>query len=393
MSRRISAVAAISGLLVLASPATALAANGWELPAISVPAAQGISKGEGVTVAVIDTGIRTAHPVLQGRATEGPDFLGETDQHESWYGRHGTSMASSVLDVAPAAKVVGLRAIRDREDPDYQDWAAQLKDPKPTAGGGLEKAIRYAADSGARVISMSLGSDSPFSPYDDGEARTIQYALSKGVVVVAAAGNEGDADNPVGYPAAYPGVITVAATNPDRSRAEFSSVHTYVDIAAPGVQINGADATTGGRKPVNGTSSATALTSGTVALFVAKYPKLAPRQIEQVLQQTASTYSKGYNPLTGYGVIDAAAALHAAAALAPEGAVLPVGKQGAGGHFGSGDDGTPIKTNVPLDPEYFVFAAILGVPGLIAVVVGILLFVSGRRAQRRALTGHPPAAR
>jgi subtilisin family serine protease len=383
MSRRVAAVVAVAGLLVLAAPGTALAANGWELPAMSVPAAQQISKGAGVTVAVIDTGIRTAHPALQGRATEGPDFLQETDQKQPWYGLHGTAMASDVLDVAPAAKVLGLRAIRENIDPKFQDWTAAVKNRDTNGFDALQRAIRYAADSGARVISMSLGTDSPFSAYQEDEAVAIQYALSKGVVVVASAGNEGDKDDPVAYPAAYPGVIVVAATAQDGSRAEFSSVHSYVDIAAPGVGINAADATTSGRKSVQGTSPSAALTSGVAALILAKYPKLAPRQIEQLLERTASTFAAGHNPLTGYGVINAAAALQAASALTPETAVLPVGAQGAGGHFGTGDDGTPRLTNAPLDQDYFMLAAIVGAPGLIAVVVGLFLFISGRRALKR----------
>jgi subtilisin family serine protease len=385
MIRRMPVVVALAALVLLANPGTALAQNGWELPAISVSAAQAISKGAGVTVAVIDTGIRTNHPVLQGRATNGPDFLQETDQNQPWYGQHGTAMASSVLDVAPAAKVLGLRAIRDDNDPKYQDWSASLNNPDSTHGNALVQAILYAANSGARVISMSLGTKDPFSLYDETEARAIQYALSKGVVVIASAGNDGGSDDQdsVDYPAAYPGVIAVAATNPDGTRASFSAVHSYVDVAAPGVAINDADVATGGRTPVNGTSPAGALTAGVAALIVSKYPKLAPRQIEQLLEQTASTASRGFNPLTGFGVINATAALQAASALTPETAVLPVGAQGAGGHFGTGDDGTPKLTNAPLDWGYMGFAGVVGVPGLLLVVGGIFLFISGRRAQKR----------
>jgi subtilisin family serine protease len=383
MNRRI-AVAAFAVLLILAnSPAASAAQNGWELPAMSVPAAQATSKGDGVTVAVIDTGIRTSHPVLAGRVTNGPDFLEETDQSESWYGLHGTAMASDVLDVAPAAKVLGLRAIRDNEDPDYQTWQQAMEDPKSGPGGSLVKAIRYAADSGARVISMSLGTDVNLGVYSDDEMRAIQYALTKGVVVVASAGNEGDKDDPVAYPAAYPGVMVVAASNLDGSRAAFSSVHNYVDVAAPGVGINAADATTTGRKPVNGTSPACALTAGVAALILSKYPKLAPRQVVQLLERTASTYNKGHSPLTGYGVINAQTSLQQAASLTPETATLQVGEEGAGSHFGPGDDGTSQKSDTGLASEYVLLAAVSGGVGLLVVVGGVLLLVSGRRVARR----------
>ncbi|MFB9903807.1 S8 family peptidase [Allokutzneria oryzae] len=371
---------AVTALVALAAPATAHAADGWELPAMSVPAAHAVSKGDGVTVAVIDTGVRTGHPALAGRASEGPDFMQENDKDQPWYGRHGTSMASSVLDVAPGAKVLGLRAIRDREDPKYVRWQDQIGKSDPSSKGvdSVAKAIRYATDNGARVISMSLGTDTPFAAYQSSEADAVTYALSKGVVVIASLGNEGDEDNPVAYPAAYPGVLTVAASTPDGSRAPFSSVHSYADVAAPGVAIYGADIS-GGRKRVNGTSSAGALTAGVAALIVAKYPGLAPRQVEQLLQRTASTASAGHNPLTGYGVVNAAGALKAAAALTPESAVLPVRKDKPAEHFGQGDDGTPRMTNVPIEMEYIAMGAVFGVPGLLAIVIGWLLRRSGKK--------------
>ncbi|MCF6526471.1 S8 family serine peptidase [Streptomyces sp. JJ36] len=393
MRYRPTIVPVLTGLLLLASSPAASAAEGWELPALSVPAAHDVSKGEGVTVAVVDTGIRTDHPALRGRATEGPDFLGgKSDRDEPWYGKHGTSMASSVLDVAPEAEVLGLRTLRDEKDPQYQTWEESLKEGgDPEEAAALHQAIRHAVKAGADVVSMSLGSaDGAFSPYSESEARAVQYALSKGVVVVASAGNAGDVSrgdgNEVHYPAAYPGVVAVAAATPDGSRAVFSQVHSYNDVAAPGVQIHSADIA-GGRSPVQGTSSATALTSGVAALIVAKYPDLAPRQVEEVLQRTASTAEQGHDPRTGYGTVDAAAALQAAAKLTPEKPALPVTEKGAGVHFGPGDDGTPPRTEVGRNPEDTTAAAVIGGPGLVAVVIGVLLAVSGARARRRTSSG------
>ncbi|MEU5721283.1 S8 family serine peptidase [Micromonospora sp. NPDC047738] len=386
----VPAVLAATAGIVTGTPSPAFAApNGWELAAMSVPAAHKISKGEGVTVAVIDTGIRTDHKALRGRATEGTDFLGETDQNESWYGRHGTSMASSVLDVAPAAKVLGLRAIRDDEDPDFQTWLEQMEsygenpEKEKREGLALERAIRAATDQGAKVISMSLGSESGFASYVDDQAEAIAYALSKGVVVIAAAGNEGDELNELSYPAAYPGVIAVGAATPQGTRAEFSQVHNYVDVVTPGVEIYSAYMS-GGRKKVQGTSSATALAAGVAALIVSKYPDLSPRQVEQLLQRTASTHRKGHNPQTGYGMVDAEAALRAAAGLKPGTAALPVGKQGAGGHFGPGDDGTPQRIGQPWDRAYLVIGGIGGGLGLLGLAVGLFLFLAGRRAAARS---------
>jgi subtilisin family serine protease len=387
----ILAIAAVvtASSLAIGSPVASAAPNGWELPVLSVPEAQAISKGDGITVAVLDTGIRTTHPVLKGHATEGPDFLSaEGDQSQPWYGSHGTAMASSVLEVAPDAKVLGLRVLRESDDPSFQTWQQSMEHPNLSGNAHpVADAVRYAADHGARVISMSLGSQVSLGAYSNDDLRAIQYALDKGVVVIASAGNDGDGDNHLAYPAGYPGVITVAATNPDGSRAEFSSVHDYVDVAAPGVDINEADSTTTGRAPGSGTSLAAALTAGAAALILAKYPKLAPRQVEQLLERTASTYSQGYNPLTGYGVINAEAALRAAASLRPESPALAVGKDGAGVHFGPGGDGTPQKVRVGVDSSYFALAAIVAVPGLLLLGGGWLLLRRGRRAQRRLLAG------
>ncbi|MEU9199978.1 S8 family serine peptidase [Streptomyces sp. NPDC048332] len=389
--------------LVATAPGTAAAAPGWEQQAMSVPAAHAVSKGGGVTVAVIDTGIRTSHPVLAGRAENGPDFLDENDQDESWYGKHGTAMASNVLDVAPEAKVLGLRAIRDDEDPKYQTWKEAMQ-KGPESGdnaNSLRNAINYAVEQHVRVISMSLGGSSAFASYESSDADAIQYALSKGITVIASAGNDGDmsevdetgnggGENNLSYPAAYPGVLAVAASQPGGSRATFSSVHNYVDVAAPGVAVNSADHKGSGRAPVNGTSPAAALTAGVAALLLSKYPKLSPAQVTEVLKKTAS-HPSSYSPLTGYGQIDAAAALRAAAKVKGTG-TMAVGTATSGTHFGPGDDGTPVRTGTGMDKGYLGLAAGLGATGLLAMAGGILLLRRARRSGRAAaVPAMPPA--
>ncbi|WP_175647611.1 S8 family serine peptidase [Streptomyces cyaneochromogenes] len=381
MIKRISTSVLATTVLTVAgvSAASADTARGWERAAMSVPAAQTISKGEGVTVAVLDTGIRTDHPALKGRATEGPDYLKENDKSEAWYGEHGTAMASSVLDVAPESKVLGLRVIRDNDDPDYQ--GGSLNNPD-----ALSQAIIYATDHGADVISMSLGSRTSWGGYSEKDLTAIDYALSKGVVVLGAVGNLGDkndgGDNGISYPSAYPGVITVAASVPDGSRASFSSVHSYVDIAAPGVSIYEADHRSSGRKSGEGTSAACALAAGVSALIVSKYPDLAPRQVEQVLEKTASHASRGYSAETGYGVINAQAALQAAAKLTPEKTVL-TGETGVGLHFGPGDDGTPKTFDQGVDSANVGIAVFGAFATLFSILGGLWLFKSGRRLQRQ----------
>ncbi|MFF7525613.1 S8 family serine peptidase [Streptomyces pseudovenezuelae] len=378
----------LTATLTLSAAPTASAAppQGWELSTMSVPAAHAISQGEGVTVAVIDTGIRTDHPVLKGRATEGPDFLKTNDKSQPWYGEHGTAMASSVLDVAPQAKVLGLRVIREEDDPNYQ--GGRMSNPD-----AVSQAITYATDHGADVISMSIGSRTLLDSYEVKDLKAIDYALSKGVTLLGAVGNLGDKraghDNAISYPSAYPGVITVAASTQDGSRASFSSVHSYIDIAAPGVAIDEADSRSSGRTSGEGTSAACALAAGVSALIVSKYPDLTPRQVEAVLERTASHAARGYSAETGYGVINAEAALQAAAKLTPEKKVV-VGETGTDLHFGPGDDGTPKTYSQGVDSFKVGVSAVGALITLILMIGGFWLFKSGRRVQAQGSWGVEP---
>jgi subtilisin family serine protease len=380
-------VAAMTTALVSPVPAHAapdqVGAPGWELKAMSVGAAHGISQGEGMTVAVLDTGIRTDHPALEGRAEEGPDMLGEDDHGAAYYGRHGTAMASSVLDVAPKAKVLGIRVIRDDEDPDNPEDPFAF-DADPAARGALFRGVRQAVEAGADVISMSLGDgETAFTRYDVDAERAIAEANANGIVVVASAGNEADEQNGVSYPAALTGVIGVGASTPGGARAEFSQVHNYVDVLAPGVGINGADID-GGRSPGDGTSPAGALVAGTAALIRSAHPDLTPRQVEEALEETASHYSAGHDPETGFGEIDAAAALKAAGKMTPEEVVPAATVYSGPEHIGPGDDGTPKVKHAALDWSYVGLAMIGVVPGVLMLAVGIILFRTGGRARRRA---------
>ena len=192
-------------------------------------------------------------------------------------------MASSVLDVAPKAKVLGIRVIRDDEDPEHSDDPFAF-DPDPAASSALWKGVQQAVAAGADVISMSLGDgQTTFTQYDDDTERAVAEANANGIVVVASAGNEADEENGVSYPAALTGVIGVGASTPGGARAEFSQVHNYVDVLAPGVGINAADID-GGRSPGDGTSPAGALVAGAAALIRSAHPDLTPRQVEEALE-------------------------------------------------------------------------------------------------------------
>ncbi|MEU8032049.1 S8 family serine peptidase [Streptomyces sp. NPDC049099] len=367
---------ALTGLLctLAAAPAQAAAPVGWEGGALGLSAAQQQSKGEGVTVAVLDSGVVAGHPALKGRVTTGPDYRqdGLRPGDPDW-GGHGTAMASDVLKVAPGARILAVRVTSDKDD---EKTAA--KDLEHLRKGGKSPAaqgIRYAADHGADVISMSFGSADGFSTYDDEETEAVAYALRKGVTLLASAGNSGDKLNDNSYPAGYPGVIAVAATQPGGGRAGFSTVHTYNDVAAPGVGIVSAK-NTGGYLKINGTSPACALAAGVVALMYGKNPKLTPAQVNDVLIATAHRPAGGGSARLGYGPIDAAAAVKAAASP-PEDRTAPVTYHGRE-HLAT-PDGTPKTRHAPLEQGLWMTGLVAAGAGLVLLIAGVLLARSGRR--------------
>ncbi|WP_433235956.1 S8 family peptidase [Streptosporangium sp. CA-135522] len=400
MIRKTACAALLAAGLVVgtATPGLTDAPHGWEQRAMKVPSAQQLTQGKGVTVAVLDTGVIKDHPEFKGRVSSGPDFIGGGARPgQSYWGAHGTAMTSSVLHVAPQARVLSVRVLWDREDPARKraEQAAKTGDIEAAkqsqkAGDAIAKGIRYAVDKGAKVISMSLGTDEwSWGGYEGETAAAVGYALGKGVVLLASAGNGGgedrydpEANNVVSYPAAYPGVIGVAALGTDGFRAGFSQVHTYNTIAAPGVDIYAAR-NTGGYKAGDGTSPACALAAGAVALMLSVNPDLTPGQVRDILVKTAQQPPAGYTVFLGFGVVDAAAAVKAAMAAKPAKitAVPYKGKQ----YFGNGPVDSA-STNAPIDSTYLtVGGAGLGV-GLLCLV-GAFFLLRRPRVRRRAAHG------
>ncbi|MEU7892129.1 S8 family serine peptidase [Nonomuraea sp. NPDC049152] len=390
----VTVAALIAGPTLTATAASAPAPQGWEQTAMRVPAAQRLAQGKGVTVAVLDTGVVAGHPEFRGRVTSGPDYIGGGARPgQPYWGEHGTSMTSSVLKVAPQSRVLSVRVIWDHLDPARKkvdefikdnDFKSAEKVGKP--GNALAKGIHYAVDKGAKVISMSLGSDEwGWGGYEDDTAAAVDYALGKGVILLASAGNGGstdrndiDANNVVSYPAAYPGVIGVAASGPTGRRADFSQVHTYTTIAAPGVDIWAAN-NKGAYDSGNGTSPACALAAGTVALMLSRNPDLTPRQVRDILVTTAKRPTATYTTFLGFGVIDAAAAVQAAGGAKAVKAVPYKGKK----YFGQGPTDQTTK-NAPLDTEYLVIGGVAAGIGLICLVGAFFLL----RRRSSAKSGH-----
>ncbi|MEU0630397.1 type VII secretion-associated serine protease mycosin [Streptomyces sp. NPDC005989] len=327
--RALGAVCAATAFALLpAVPARADAIRDqqWGLQALHTDQAWRTTKGKGITVAVVDTGVDGNLPDLSGQVLPGKDMIGfGAGRGDRSWARHGTAMAGiiaghghgtgrsdGVLGIAPEARILPVRVILEASDP------ARARARK-SRGTALADGIRWAADHGADVINLSLGDDSKSAHPDPGEDAAIQYALNKGAVVVASAGNGGEKGDHISYPAAYPGVIAVAAVDRYGTHAAFSTRRWYATVSAPGVDI--VVAAPDGQYYVEwGTSAASAFVSGAVALVRAAHPGLAPAQIKKLLADTArSAPASGRDDARGYGIVDPAAAIEAGAAVRPTG--------------------------------------------------------------------------
>jgi subtilisin family serine protease len=300
----------------------------WVLGMLNAEAAWSVTRGSGVTVAVIDSGVNPYVSDLAGSVITGPDFTGVTTSPASKnWGVHGTWMASliaghghdgglsGVIGIAPEARILSIRVIPDRQDPHYGKYE---REAETVIQQSLADGIAYAVAHGARVISMSIGYSAP----SDAVREELQKAYDRGVVVIASAGNSGaPAGNsgrgaPESFPANYPGVISVGAVDSKGAVAGFSSDNLSVQVAAPGVSVP-AQGRDGQYWWVSGTSPACALVAGVAALIKAAYPRLAPYLVASALTSTTTDHpSGGYDSQVGFGIVDAAAALARAGELA-----------------------------------------------------------------------------
>ncbi|WP_240506202.1 S8 family serine peptidase [Thermoactinospora rubra] len=323
------AVAVLLPVLLAAAPARAddvRGAQGEVIRTMELPKAWTTTRGKGVTVAVLDSGVDPGHRDLAGSVIVGKDFTeGANPPGVPPRRLHGTYMASliaghghgpggsrGVIGVAPEARVLSVRVILEDEEPGFHKFNTAERYENVVANG-----IRYAVDHGADVINMSISKELATKE----ERAAIRYAISKGVVLVAAAGNEGarkagvNGFAPYSYPAAFPGVVAVGAIDRRLRRASFSNVNPSVLVAAPGVDILGAgpgDEYWVGR----GTSQATALVSGVAALIKSRYPRMSPPLVAQALTRGVIRQPKGgYDTGTGFGVVSAARSLAEAAKL------------------------------------------------------------------------------
>ncbi|WP_266390569.1 S8 family serine peptidase [Streptomyces canus] len=375
---------ALTGALILAAAPAASAdqtrRDQWALDALQAESVWKISKGKGVTVAVIDTGVNAEHQDLKGNVLKGKDFVdgdddtSPADSDSSLSTDHGTEMASiiaghghgadaadGVMGLAPEAKILPIR------------WG----------GGSLADEIRYAVDHGAAIISMSLSTSQGFT--EDRDA--VNYALSHNVLLVTASGNEGKPDH-IDFPGKFPGVLTVGGVSKSGTIWSGSNYGPEVLLTAPATEIVSAGWPGNTLRIGTGTSTSTAFTSAAAALIKSKFPNLTPGQIANRLVKSATLpeSAKGISlpdEKYGYGIINPLMALTknipAGSKYGPLKISVP---EGSSATPSSGASDTGATKNEKEDQKQMLFFVILGVVALLVVSLIVLLIVKLSRRNK-----------
>jgi thermitase len=252
----------------------------WGVKKVQTPAAWDVTQGSGDTsIAIIDTGVQYDHPDLSGKVVRGYEYVdNDWDPYdENGHGTHSAGIAAAatnngrgIAGMAPDATIYAIRVLDENGSGTLQNVA---------------NGIIHAADNGADVISLSLG-----SPNDSITLKeAVNYAWEKGVVVVAAAGNNGSSQPT--YPAYYSNAIAVAATDSDETKASFSNYGSWVDVAAPGVGIYSTYPDSR-YASLSGTSMATPHVAGLAGLLDAQGRSAS--EIREAIENTA-------DPISGTG--------------------------------------------------------------------------------------------
>lgn len=267
----------------------------WNLSKINTATAWDISQsGPHVQIAILDSGINKNHQDLVNKVVAEANFTTESTTDDRYgHGTHVAGIAAAVTNNSIGVAGVGYNAqlmsgkILDRRGRGYYSW--------------LINALIWAADSGAEIINMSVGGTATSQALSE----AIDYASNKGVVLVAAAGNSGSSTP--SYPAAYPVVLAVAASDKSDQKPSFSNWGSWVDVAAPGTSILSLDKS-GGYITKTGTSMAAPHVSGIAALlWGTQWGSSAPAVVDRI--QTTSLRTPATGQYWQFGRVDAAAAL------------------------------------------------------------------------------------
>lgn len=396
MLRRVSFCAALAAVLLGTGPAVCAATlpddglpeavkaaapddpgERWALDAVKAAAAWKVSRGAGVTVAVLGGGQPDpAVREISGRVERGPDLasgamLGDETVKPSDEVTGlvsviaGSGRDGGISGIAPDARVLSVPVIASRPDGGYvePEGAAGETQDSPLARG-----IRYATGRGAAVICLPV----PVYAVDRVERDAVSYALARGVVLVAAVGDAGRSSyarrsgtSYWAFPAGYPGVVGVGAVDRQGRKTAGSSDNLSVLVAAPGDRVPVARAG-GERATASGTGVASAIVAGTIALIKAKYPHLPPELVSRALTSTSRPHPPaGYDDKVGFGIVDAAAALTKAGELAAYGRAATVEDDA---HFGKGPVARAPARPGPDPVRLWIYgiAVVLGIGGFSA---------------------------
>jgi serine protease len=407
--RWLAPVAAAAALGLAATPAAAdqVRHREWWLSAVHATTAWQTSRGAGVTVAVLDSGVDTAQADLTGSVATGPDYtrLGERPGSPYW-GGHGTGMAALIAGhghgpggadgttgIAPRARILSIRVVPDRGDPalDGPGTAARLP-------GSIAAGIRYAAAHGATVIDLPLDpgtagfaghgrTSSSAAGGSAAEREAVSYALARGAVLVAPAGDDRDHGGALNYPAAYPGVMAVGAVDRSFDLAHFSSRRSYVTLTGPGVDVVTARPG-GGYTSVSSTAASSAVTAGVAALVRSEHPRLQAAQVAQAITQ-GTLFRHARRAGSGYGALDAAGALRAAAAISAASGAAPA-NPAASASSGAARSAQPTPAGFTGNVlRYLIGAAAVLVVIVAAFLIGLALMRRRRARRPRQYTPGP----
>jgi subtilisin family serine protease len=358
---------------VIASPGTAASAaaplpqqwwfNTWRVENGIWP----LSKGDGVTVAILDTGVEADLPGLSGSILPGADLEygrgdGRRDMDEQPDRGHGTGMASLIvsqggptgfLGVAPGAKILPLVT---------------------QSSAVYTKGIRYAVDRGAKVINLSQGVPG-ICPQEMQDA--VSYAIKRDAIVVASAGNSGHEENGTQYPSNCKGVLAVGAAGANLKPFYKSQRQPYVAVAAPGTGVGSVIKDGQFHTSEGGTSSAAALTSGAIALIRSKFPQMSNREVvRQLIASATDIGPEGRDDESGAGMIQPRRVLQGAV---PKNSANPVFEEyDKLGAESGGESQAPQSSGGPgANMGNVIGLAVVGTIGAILLIV--VFFVNRRR--------------
>ncbi|MFI1810789.1 type VII secretion-associated serine protease mycosin [Streptomyces sp. NPDC020422] len=290
----------------------------WSLQRVLLDELWQDTKGKGVRVAVIDTGVDDVNPQLKEAvdAKSGKDYL-KPDKDNPGIGDDKRGKTDGTVDeVGHGTKVAGIIAARPRKGTGFVGLAPEAtiipirQNDERNSGKSdtMAQAIDYARAKGAHVINISQDTTQPLGP-NSLMAQAVKRAIDAGIVVVASAGNDGiDGKSKNTYPAAFPGVLAVASSDRNNERAAFSQSGSFVGVAAPGVDIV-STVPGGGQCVDNGTSFSAPYVAGVAALLRAKHKDWSPAQIVTRIEQTAIRSVNNRDEHVGWGVIDPVRAL------------------------------------------------------------------------------------